>query len=678
MFYCSNPKCSHPFNPDNSKFCQSCGSQNLNPLFRNRYRVMRLLGEGGFGRTYEAVDTDRMDDPCVIKQFVPQFEGTSALKKATELFKEEAKRLYELGEHPQIPRLIAYFEQDKRLYLVQELIEGQNLLAELTQQGIFNEEKIWQLLADVLPILKFVHDRKVIHRDIKLENIIRRRKSRHSSSSKTGSLRNSAFRRGGRGELVLIDFGVSKQVTGSLMSKVGTTVGTPGYSPMEQMRGQVFPGSDLYSLGITCIRLLTHCLPKVDGSDDLYDPINGGWIWRERLPAGTTISSELGKVLDKLIQDYLKNRYQSADEVIKALNIYSLPPQPATLSQGGKLAINSALAKGGKLAINSLVKPGQLAVNTHINSNSRQEVNTNIQVNQSHQLKTNPPQSINPSGITNTQNTFKFEVVTIDKSGSKINKNSSKADFFEELIGRGIVIEMVSIPSGTCSIGSPKNDGDSDEKPQHQVNVAAFYIGKFPVTQAQWIAVAALPEIKTFLNPEPARFKGANRPVENVSWYEAVEFCDRLSRKTGKKYRLPSEAEWEYACRGGTITPFHFGETITSDLANYNGTSSYADAPKGLYRFQTTDVGSFKPNAFGLYDLHGNVWEWCADSWHNNYNGAPVDGSIWESGGDRSLKLLRGGSWNDHPPNCRSACRLRYQPDCKASIVGFRVAVSVE
>jgi formylglycine-generating enzyme required for sulfatase activity/tRNA A-37 threonylcarbamoyl transferase component Bud32 len=674
MFYCSNPRCSHPFNPDNSKFCQSCGQPDLTPLFRNRYRVIRLLGEGGFGRTYEAVDIDRMDDPCVIKQFVPQFEGTSALKKATELFKEEAKRLYELGEHPQIPRLIAYFEQDKRLYLVQELIEGQNLLAELTQQGVFSEEKIWQLLADVLPILKFVHDRNVIHRDIKLENIIRRRTSIHSSPSKTGNIRNSAFRRGGRGELVLIDFGVSKQVTGSLMSKVGTTVGTPGYSPVEQMRGQVFPGSDLYSLGITCIRLLTNCLPKVDGSDDLYDAIDGGWIWRARLPAGTKISSELGQVLDKLIQDYLKNRYQSADEVIKALNIYSLPPQPPALSKGGPLAINSSLAKGSQLAINSLAKPGPLAVNPSINS---RQTTTKLQVNQSLPINTNPPRKSSISGIMNAKNTFKFEVLTVDKCGNRINVNSGKADFYEELIGSGTVIEMVSIPSGNCSIGSPKDEGDSDEKPQHQVTLKSFYLGKFPVTQAQWIAVAMLPEIKTFLNPEPARFKGANRPIENVSWYEAMEFCDRLSRKTGKNYRLPSEAEWEYACRAGTVTPFHFGETITSELANYNGTSSYAQAPKGIYRFQTTDVGSFKPNAFGLYDLHGNVWEWCADSWHNNYNGAPADGTIWESGGDRSLKLLRGGSWNDHPPNCRSACRLRYQPDCKASIVGFRVAVSV-
>jgi formylglycine-generating enzyme required for sulfatase activity/tRNA A-37 threonylcarbamoyl transferase component Bud32 len=672
MFYCSSPRCSHPFNPDNSKFCQSCGSQGLNPLFRNRYRVIRLLGEGGFGKTYEAIDTDRMDDPCVIKQFMPQFLGTSAIEKATELFKQEAKRLYELGEHPQIPRLIAYFEQDQRLYLVQELIEGQNLLAELTQQGVFSEEKIWQLLADLLPVLKFVHDRNVIHRDIKLENIIRRRISLHSSLPKIRNLRNSTFRNGGRGDLVLIDFGVSKQVTGSLVNKSGTTVGTPGYSPMEQMRGQVFPGSDLYSLGITCLRLLTNCLPKVDGSDELYDPINGGWNWRKKIPDGTNLSLKLAEVLDKLIQDHLRNRYQSADEVIKALNIYSLPPQPPHV-RGGQVALNSAQTKGGKLAMNAARKHGaQLIVQTPLNS---AQLNSKVSIAQ--KLNSNLAIGNAKTNVISAKSTFDFEVMTVDKWGIPNNIQTGKADFFEETIGSGVVMEMVSVPSGDFTIGSPNDEGDSDEKPQQQLTLAPFYIGKFPVTQAQWKAVALLSEIKIFLNPNPSRFEGVNRPVENISWYEAMEFCARVSLKTGKNYRLPSEAQWEYACRGKTLTDFHFGETITKELANYNANSNYAEAAKGIYRCQTTDVGSFKPNAFGLYDFHGNVWEWCADFWHSNYNGMPGDGRVWQDRGDESLRLLRGGSWNDHPPNCRSACRLRYQPDCRASIVGFRVAISV-
>lgn len=297
MLYCSNPSCSNPFNPDDNKFCIKCG-QTLTQLFRNRFRVIRLLGEGGFSRTYEARDADRIDEPCVIKQFVPQVQGMTALEKATELFKQEAKRLYDLGEHPQIPRLIAYFEQDQRLYLVQELIEGQNLLQELQQQGAFSEEKIKQLLVDILPILKFIHERGVIHRDIKPENIMRRCQD---------------------GKLILIDFGVYKQIMVTALG-VGTTVGTPGYTPLEQMRGQVFPASDLYSLGVTCIRLLTQVLPNADGSDELYDALKGCWVWRKYLPQCISITPECGRILDKLIQDYVKERYQSTDEVLAEIN----------------------------------------------------------------------------------------------------------------------------------------------------------------------------------------------------------------------------------------------------------------------------------------------------------------------------------------------------------------------
>ncbi|MGK7904104.1 MAG: formylglycine-generating enzyme family protein, partial [Hormoscilla sp.] len=173
--------------------------------------------------------------------------------------------------------------------------------------------------------------------------------------------------------------------------------------------------------------------------------------------------------------------------------------------------------------------------------------------------------------------------------------------------------------------------------------------------------------------PDPSYFKGANRPVEEVSWHDGVEFCARLSRETGRHYRLPSEAEWEYACRAGTTTPFHFGETITPDLANYDGNYTYGSGSKGVYREKTIDVGSFPPNAFNLYDMHGNVWEWCADPLHENYEGAPGDGSVWESGGDDSRRMLRGGSWYNYPRNCRSADRDCNAPGGRDNYGGLRV-----
>ena len=238
---------------------------------------------------------------------------------------------------------------------------------------------------------------------------------------------------------------------------------------------------------------------------------------------------------------------------------------------------------------------------------------------------------------------------------------------------------MLAIPEGSFMMGSSEGEGNYLDKPQHQVTVQPFFMGKYPVTQAQWKFVAAFPEVNRKLSPDPSRFKGANRPVEKVSWYDAVEFCDRVTQHTGKSYRLPSEAEWEYACRAGTTTPFHFGETITSELANYNALYTYGAGVKGIYREETTVVGIFGvANAFGLYDMHGNVWEWCLDDWHANYEGAPTDGSAWFNENNKlsqkpGIAVLRGGSWYDYPNLCRSASRDDFVRASRHLNIGFRV-----
>lgn len=199
-------------------------------------------------------------------------------------------------------------------------------------------------------------------------------------------------------------------------------------------------------------------------------------------------------------------------------------------------------------------------------------------------------------------------------------------------------------------MGSPEGEAEreSNESPQRQVKVPGFFIGKYEVTQAQYQAI---------IGTNPSNLKGEKRPVEQVSWDDAVEFCKKLSQKTGKTYRLPSEAEWEYACRAGTTTPFYFGETITTDLVNHDGNYLYGSAPKGEHRQQTTDVGKFPPNSFGLYDMCGNVWEQCQDVYNNNYLDAPRDESAWINGKNNNLKLLRGGSFTSYARNSRSARR---------------------
>ena len=240
-------------------------------------------------------------------------------------------------------------------------------------------------------------------------------------------------------------------------------------------------------------------------------------------------------------------------------------------------------------------------------------------------------------------------------------------------------LDLVEITGGVFLMGSPEEEEGcySEEKPQHEVTIKPFLMGKYPVTQAQWKAVAALTKVDRDLEADPFRFKGDSLPVENVSWNEAVEFCKRLSVHSGREYRLPSEAEWEYACRAGTTTPFHFGETLTSELANYRATDTYGSGPKGEYRKKTTEVGSFPANVFGLYDMHGNVYEWCQDHWHVNYAAAPPDGSAWVEGGNSGRRVLRGGSWYDNPSNCRSAYRDGYTPDYRDNIFGFRVCCPI-
>ena len=265
---------------------------------------------------------------------------------------------------------------------------------------------------------------------------------------------------------------------------------------------------------------------------------------------------------------------------------------------------------------------------------------------------------------------FKFTTVTtLEKTGTKLKSNpNNEAKYFKEDLGNGMLLEMVEISGGSFKMGStPDETGrQKSEGPERIVNVPAFFMGKFEVTQEQY---------QQIIGKNPSGFQGKNRPVERVSWNDAIEFCKKLSQKTGRTYRLPSEAEWEYACRAGTTMPFYFGETITTDLVNYNGDGNYGAAPKGKNRGETTNVGSFPPNAFGLYDMHGNVWEWCQDDWHDNYENAPNDGGAWTSQSGE-IKLLRGGSWVNYPGYCRSAYRSLYNLDYYDYYIGFRVVCS--
>jgi formylglycine-generating enzyme required for sulfatase activity len=264
-----------------------------------------------------------------------------------------------------------------------------------------------------------------------------------------------------------------------------------------------------------------------------------------------------------------------------------------------------------------------------------------------------------------THHLFSFEAINVDKNGNSISSQQKQNYFFSEYLSDDTLLEMVYVPSGAFIMGS---EDYYNEQPPHLVNVSEFHVSKYPIAQSQYQAL---------MGKNPSFFQGGDLlPVENVSWNDAQKFCQNLSDKTGNKYRLLSESEWEYACRAGTNTSFSYGDVITSQLANFSDGYIYREQSKTAYHRQTTVVGSFPANNFGLHDLHGNVWEWCQDTWHNNYQGSPPTSSIWESG-DSSCKVLRGGSWLSDAWFCRSTNRSFLSPESKNYSVGFRVAFSL-
>jgi formylglycine-generating enzyme required for sulfatase activity len=281
---------------------------------------------------------------------------------------------------------------------------------------------------------------------------------------------------------------------------------------------------------------------------------------------------------------------------------------------------------------------------------------------------------------------FEFTVVTLDRYGDVATREQKWAKYFIEPLGEGVPpLELVAIKGGEFLMGSPVDEeSHRDNEEQHLVKVSPFFMGKYPVTQAQWRYVASeLPPVaRTFDELNPSHFKGEGRddcPVTNVSWLDAQEFCARVKNLTGRPCRLPTEAEWEYACRADTITPFHFGETISSQFVNYDGNYTYGNGRKGEDRNRITPVGSLGvANSFGLYDMHGNVWEWCEDHYNSSYQETSNDGSAWINpvSEENSLRVLRGGSWILNPYNCRSAYRLRYNADNRNDDGGFRVVYS--
>jgi formylglycine-generating enzyme required for sulfatase activity len=649
------PVCKKKFE-DNANFCPHDGEvleQDLTSLvgatLDGQYQIEALLGQGGMGAVYRARH-------ILLGDFVA-IKVMSAYLRSNPEYLRRFRREAQAARRFRHTNAVAVFDlrstSDGLIYMVLEYVDGQTLRAELNRRRRFSPAEALSLLEPIANALNAAHVCGVVHRDLKPDNIMIGRSP------------------DGQSVVKLLDLGLAKlQHTSDLsvsgepsLTATGQILGTPYYMSPEQWGippddgdPEIDGRTDIYSLGVIFYELVAGRRPfEGKTSHDLarahmiVDPP----VLHEvvsKVPVG------FGLAIARAMSKRRSGRQSSCAELINdlrtALQIGMTKDEPSEIKQ-----------KMRSTSPSSAVTESQLAEITDAQSDlptQKREV------------------SINFTKETKLHH-YEFSVVTLDPFGESTDRSPGHSEMFIEDLGQDIKIEMVLIAGGTFLMGSPDTEEKraNDEGPQHEVRVADFFMGRFEVTQAQWRAVAALPRINCSLNPDPSKFKGDDFPVERVSWDDCLKFCARLSRKTGRSYGLPSEAQWEYACRAGSNTPFHFGETINSALVNYDGNHPYGSGPKGIYRAQTTPVGSMSvANRFGLQDMHGNVWEWCADVWHENYEDAPADGSVWNVGGNSTLRVLRGGSWYSRGNGCRSALRYADRPDSRDDIIGFRVVLS--
>jgi len=599
-----------------TKFCSQCGAK---LQIQERYRALKVIGQGSFGKTFLAQDDGLPSKPkCAIKQFL--YDDPETLQDAKRLFEQEAIHLDDLGKkHEQIPKLLAHAEQDGIQYLVQEFIDGEDLKKELKKLGAFSETKIEELLLDLLPVLQFIHASEVIHRDIKPENIIRRQVDQ---------------------KFVLVDFGAAKVASHAALEGTGTTIGSAGYASPEQAFGKVFLSSDIYSLGVTCLNLLTNVHPL--DMYDSYDPM-ASLAWQKFLQ-GREISKKLCKILDKMTQPSVIHRYKSVDDVLKDLQKHA-SSQSQSVANAMKVIQKPASSRPHPLAnVAKVIQPQQISARPPIN-----------------EVKSTPKQ---PQAIVKVfvpKSTTRSISISIPSAPSQSTK-SSFSSFLTIDCGKGSILEMVKVEAGSFSMGSDEN---AITQPIHRVQMCEFFIGKYAVTQAQYQAV---------MDENPSKFNNNQNPVEKVSWNDAINFCQKLSQKTGHKVQLPCEAAWEYAAKGGNKGKGY----------EYAGSNNLDEV--GWYRNnadrKTHPVGQKKANEIGIYDMSGGVWEWCLDEWHDSYHGKPFSlknnghkpwSAMSTTKNGNCSHVLRGGSWRNGASTCRSAIRIRDVTVNRHLSLGFRV-----
>jgi eukaryotic-like serine/threonine-protein kinase len=690
-------------------------------LLCDRYRVEKALAAGGFGETFLAVDTHLPSNPqVVVKLLKPSSNDPATLKIAQRLFKQEAEILERLGkDNPRIPSLYAYLELRGEFYLVQEYIAGTTLTGEL-QGWKLSESDTIAILKEILTGLKTVHP-DVIHRDLKPDNIIRRGSDRKLVLIDFGAVKqvraatvttpNPAISR----TIGIGTEGYMPSEQGIGYPKPASDIYAVGAIAIQCLTGSaphLLFDEDSLKLEWQHLRKvnrdLAQVLNKMIAPDYRQRYANAAEALRAiesllsssaspqipppipvpipiPIPVPVPISPPIPIPIpvpapvqpipgsQPPLQTPANQRVSKSPtkQVQQPVNRGVKTPAPNKIYPPAKKQVKTpskgidrrsffkwlgvgGVGAGSVLALNQFLALDQIRKNSSSDRSNSNSSTPELDVSQSPPLtETSSSPASNIPKLTKTQ----FTSVKLDHRGIVIGKPAGSANIFIEDLGNDIKLTMVKIPAGKFLMGSPESEKErtDDESPQHQVSVAEFYFGQTLVTQAQWITIMGN-------NNNPDRYNRNDRllPIGGASWLDAMNFCQKLSQKTERIYRLPSEAEWEYACRAGTTSPFAFGETITPSVVNYDGNFPYREAARGKFRSRTTSVGSFPPNLFGLYDLHGNLWEWCLDEWVDSYNGAPNDGSARgdiNSREQNKLRILRGGSDVVSASDCRSANR---------------------
>jgi formylglycine-generating enzyme required for sulfatase activity len=652
------------------------------------YVLLEKLGAGGFGDVWKAEKRTALDvNYFALKFFRPKEDGVD--------FDKIGKELAVWKQLKGLPHIISVIELDRfeeYVYVVSDFADGGSLEKWLKNNDgkARTEAEAVQIVLEILTGLENLHDKGFVHRDLKPDNVL---------------IMNGKF--------CLADFGVSREI--KTQSKATGTAGTMEYMPPEAFAKtpSVTPQTDIWAIGVILQRLLTGKLPyPQDDQPSLIAAILMGEP--DEMP--DSISQALREIVKKALQKQRENRFQTAREMRQALkdpeSFLASLPKPTSVSSS--TIIDEDFDKTDVLQVEPTQdwraieaekeRQRQLAEAQRRQAEEEAKRIAALEAQRRQAELEEIQRKLAQNSNQSSSNLWKWAVgglsgfvflllgiiginSILDKpmvenprnnpanrsANAASNKPAANTSSSRETLKNSIGMEFVKIPAGSFMMGSPTSEKDrnEDEGPQRRVTINyEFYMGKYEVTQEEYEEV---------MGTNPSNFKNCPRcPIEQVSWDDAKSFIQKLNAKNdGYEYRLPSEAEWEYAARGGTTTPFGIGNgnSLSSEQANFDGDYPYGNAPQGKYLGKTTPVGSYQPNAFGLYDMHGNVWEWVEDIWKDNYSGLSVDGSANVSVGDSSLRVLRGGSWNFVGLLLRSAFRNRYAPATRYSNFGFRLVL---